>query len=471
VWNGLRALAATFKRKDLIAFLETFSLVASLVLAFVLAVQFSFEPPYIVEADKRYLEQIIYNRSLSQQEIDNYYSSQALTHNQYFPADQFYAYSRFLGSNSDIYIREETQSAFGTWTKCFSSQTYTRGVDHAYCMLPSYRLFFYGNSATSILIACLLAAITIYLVLIASSKCLDDLETYKTFAVFIVPVIIAFFIIGFVGITYFFGQMRVVNQIIMPRWNAEALAYPLYNDLFYYIYIPLLGFVALGLFVAFFLQRYLRRQYTFKEYYEESLYDAGMNNPDVTDFFLRNPTIFNENLKDYGFTNGSDRARIYQGLSRTRVVSGADSTMSLLGGEKKVSSFKSVLIQMSVLDRNKKILEAAGLSKSDLKTLAKFPNYLEKVLSNAGVTSAEERLRIIIELNCSENEKGAGRKSKSVSRTNSHRVLKLDARTSNGMKQLKAPIPELNKKEETPSSELKKEEAPSLELKPAAQSI
>eukprot|EP00472_Partenskyella_glossopodia_P003968 CAMPEP_0197528122 /NCGR_PEP_ID=MMETSP1318-20131121/23938_1 /TAXON_ID=552666 /ORGANISM="Partenskyella glossopodia, Strain RCC365" /LENGTH=257 /DNA_ID=CAMNT_0043083079 /DNA_START=579 /DNA_END=1352 /DNA_ORIENTATION=- len=257
----------------------------------------------------------------------------------------------------------------------------------------------------------------------------------------------------------------------MPRWNAEALAYPLYNDLFYYIYIPLLGFVALGLFVAFFLQRYLRRQYTFKEYYEESLYDAGMNNPDVTDFFLRNPTIFNENLKDYGFTNGSDRARIYQGLSRTRVVSGADSTMSLLGGEKKVSSFKSVLIQMSVLDRNKKILEAAGLSKSDLKTLAKFPNYLEKVLSNAGVTSAEERLRIIIELNCSENEKGAGRKSKSVSRTNSHRVLKLDARTSNGMKQLKAPIPELNKKEETPSSELKKEEAPSLELKPAAQSI
>eukprot|EP00472_Partenskyella_glossopodia_P009853 CAMPEP_0197529396 /NCGR_PEP_ID=MMETSP1318-20131121/28296_1 /TAXON_ID=552666 /ORGANISM="Partenskyella glossopodia, Strain RCC365" /LENGTH=174 /DNA_ID=CAMNT_0043084841 /DNA_START=363 /DNA_END=887 /DNA_ORIENTATION=+ len=96
-------------------------------------------------------------------------------------------------------------------------------------------------------------------------------------------------------------------------------------------------------------------------------------------------------------------------------------------GEKKAFSSRMASIQMSALDRNKKVLEAAGLSENDLKTLCQFPDYLEKVLSNAGVTSANERLRIIIELNFNKENstaETAHTRKGSLARAASHSALK-----------------------------------------------
>jgi len=220
----------------------------------------------------------------------------------------------------------QVQDGYGIWARCFGSvadQSDSQPVEKGLCGLPSYRFFFYINSATSVLTAALTSSISLYFIFIMFSDVLGEMETYKTFVIGFISVVILFIVVAVKALNDFVVSVRISNAVLSPRWNAEYLADEYYYGLFYSFFLPPILMVVLSLFFAIMLQWRIRIRLKRKfgkengqlAYYKTSLDEKGFLDLKVLKFLASHPDIFDAYLKEEGFSSPTLRALLIRLLS------------------------------------------------------------------------------------------------------------------------------------------------------------
>jgi len=166
-------------------FLETLLVVFALIMALVLSVMYAFGYDDLVAADKRFLENIVLGRNVSDAELETYYSAGALRPAK-TPSGFYYKYSQLLRRTVSPYLwpREGGQDAYGPWPKCFLDDAYSDS-NYPACTLPSYRLFFFTNSANSYLIGSTLSLAVLYVLVLLFGSFVEDKKSQQILSVVI----------------------------------------------------------------------------------------------------------------------------------------------------------------------------------------------------------------------------------------------------------------------------------------------
>lgn len=217
---------------------------------------------------------------------------------------------------------------------------------------------------------------------------LDDIETYKSFMVAFMPIIVILLALGIMGVIHFLLLLETAIQIQFYRRNADALANEFTTDLFEVIFIPLFVYlcVALSLTIGIHYLCLRSKATSFIEYYGRTLSQEGFLDLDVESLLVANPDLFNSLLKNDGFNKSCDRTSIIFEFQRK-------------AQQRHLERIRQMAKEgHSPFDRWKEKLELALLSKEALVLACEHKIDLLQLLKDAGVEPVGERWAIFQEI-------------------------------------------------------------------------
>jgi len=378
IWGVMRFVSHNLSRDDLKVYLETTLVLYALLMALCVVVPYAFTYQNVVDADRRYLENVVLGRNISDAELDSYYSQGALVADGDYPSGMFYKFASFLQSSQRGFTG--TSPAYGKWALCHDASGWGFGLT---CTLPSHRLFWSFSACLIQLIATTLIEMVIYVALLFLDP-LEDVETHKAFIALALPGLLGMWAVGILGIMNYLHLVRVSMQILIPRWNVEAIFQEFYEGMFFTIFWCIFGYLLIAIAIALIIH-WIHKDLPPLTYYDDICVDQLGHDMEKVSAVVDDPQILNNFLKDENISHIQDRAQIIQGLRYKREL-------------QRRRKIQAKAKKQGAVSRNQKALFDAMLTVEDLICVINEPILIDGYLKSARIEPPGERLKVYLEL-------------------------------------------------------------------------